>query len=644
MNHVSPSKSTGRLVLLLAIVFFLSACRLLRPGAGEPEIIPPLTTAAPPDTAVATLGALLASEAPPRDLIDLTQRYKGLTDVPRVARDEPAPYQVGEMVTFWYKDHAANDNRQVDARLVYRSDQLNLWLEAGEKADETRINQAAAVIEQNILPTNRAFFGHEWQPGVDGDNRVNILHLADIGGTVAGYFSQADEFVTAVNPFSNEREMLYINLKHAPLGSESYYHVIAHEVQHMIHWYTDSNEDTWLNEGLSELANTINGYPSTGYVQGYARRPDTQLNQFSYQEPAVRAHYGAAFLMASYFLDRFGETATRSLVQRPENGLTSVELVLAELGSDLTFNDLFADWLVANYLDGRNLGQGIFQYSQLELPELAVSRAGRGSTSAAVHQYGADYLRLPHDKPATLVFTGTRQVNLLPTMPYGGDYFWSSYPADGSNTSLTGAIDLTGLESANLTFRSWYDLEEGWDYGYLAISDDNGHRWQLLETDSSTLDNPQGNSYGPGYTGVSGGGSEAAWVQETADLTPFAGRPVLIRFEVVTDDAVHHPGWAIDDIAIPELGFLDDGEAGSGLWQAAGFVHHGNILAQQFLLQLIVIRDGRAEVHRLTLDEAQRGRWTLPRDPEVDEVILIVAGVTPVTNQRAAYIISLVED
>jgi hypothetical protein len=348
--------------------------------------------------------------------------------------------------------------------------------------------------------------------------------------------------------------------------------------------------------------------------------------------------------MAGYFLDRFGETATRALVQRPENGLASLEWALTEVGSDLTVNDLFADWLVANYLDGRDLGQGVYQYSRLDLPELATSRPGRGPTSAAVHQYGADFLRLPHDEPATLVFTGTRQVNLLPTMPYSGDYFWSSYPADGSSTSLTGAFDLSGLTTASLTFRSWFDLEEGWDYGYLSVSDDGGRNWQLLETGSSTLDNPQGNSYGPAYSGVSGGGSEPAWVQETADLTPYAGRPVLIRFEVVTDDAVHHPGWAIDDVAIPELGFLDDAETGSGSWQAAGFVRHGNVLAQQFLIQLLVVRDGRAEVQRLALDDTQRGRWPLPADPAVDEVILIVAGVTPVTSQPAAYIIRLAED
>ena len=67
---------------------------------------------------------------------------------------------------------------------------------------ERAVNEAAEVLESQIIPQTRAAFGVERQPGLDGDARVTILHLDDAGGTVAGYFSAADAFPQAANPFS----------------------------------------------------------------------------------------------------------------------------------------------------------------------------------------------------------------------------------------------------------------------------------------------------------------------------------------------------------------------------------------------------------------------------------------------------------
>ncbi|MCI0399467.1 MAG: immune inhibitor A [Chloroflexi bacterium] len=636
MRRCQAPRSYG-LSLYGLLALMLAACALWRPPTRP---IPTLITDPPPPAAFETLAALTSATVPPRDLADLTRRLKGLDPVPAVAGNTPAACRPDDRQLFWYKDRAVNENVQVEAVLVYCSAELNLWLESDEKVSEARLREAAAVVEQQILPTNRAFFGREWQPGIDGDNRLNILHLADIGGSVAGYFSQADEFVADVNPYSNQREVLYVSLKHAPLGSDAYYAVIAHEMQHLIHWYTDANEEPWLNEGLSELAIYLNGYESAGFMAAYAAQPDVQLNDFLYQGEASSAHYGAAFLLTAYFLDRFGEEASRALVRHPENGIASFEQLLADLQSGLTFDDLFADWLVASYLDGRGLGQGLYQYDDLDVPHLeGETRPGRSPAgqTAAVYQYGADFIRLRSGEPVTFVFTGTRQVSLLDASPHSGNYFWSSYPADNSDVTLTREFDLTSLARATLTFWTWYDLEEGWDYAYLAVSGDSGLNWQLLETASTTAVNPQGNSYGPGYTGVSGGGLSPAWTQETADLSLYAGRPILVRFEVITDEAVHYQGFVLDDIAVPELAYLDDAESSAEGWQAAGFVHHANVLPQRFTVQLLLLGDGAAPVERWQLDEDQTGRWTVPLSDEFQEAIIIISGNTPVTRQPAAY-------
>ena len=105
------------------------------------------------------------------------------------------------------------------------------------------------------------------------------------------------------------------------------------------------------------------------------------------------------------------------------------------------------------------------------------------------------------------------------------------------------------------------------DLGEEAVSADDGATWTALETERTTTENPQGNAYAPGYTGSSGG-----WVDETVDLTPYAGQDVLIRFEYVTDAAVTQPGMFIDDIEIPEIGFADDAESGEGSWISEGWI------------------------------------------------------------------------
>jgi hypothetical protein len=462
-----------------------------------------------------------------------------------------------------------------------------------------------------------------------------------LGEGIVGYFVAADEFTVAVKEHSNQRELLYVNLKHAPIGSNSYYELIAHEFQHMIHWAADSNEATWVNEGLAVLAAFQNGYPSTGYEEAFANAPDVQLNDFVYGTPLTSAQYGAAFYFTAYLLERYGEAAVRQLLDDPANGLGGVEALLAAIDPDADLDAFFAEWTAANYLDSRGEGEGVYAYERLDLPAVRVADTVRRfpvTQTGAVHQFAADYIEIESDRPVTVVFTGTQQTRLLDSEPYSGDYFWTTLPADSSDMTLTGHFDLSGLSEATLTFQHWYDIEENWDYAYVAASADGGENWDLLESAGMTRENPHGNSYGPAFTAISGGGDGPVWVQSSLDLTPYAGGEVLVRFEYITDDATHAPGWAIDDIAIPQLSFLDDVEDDvSGQWQPAGFVRHTNVLPQTFIVQAILLGETSATVEVLPLDENRRGSWILPLDSETDRVILVVSPVTPFTKQRATY-------
>ncbi|MCI0560377.1 MAG: hypothetical protein MN733_17975, partial [Nitrososphaera sp.] len=90
--------------------------------------------------------------------------------------------------------------------------------------------------QENVYPTNREFFGSEWNPGVDGDPRLYILYATGAGSSVAGYFSSPDEYSRLANEFSNEKELFFVSAENQTPGNPELDSVLAHEFQHMIHW------------------------------------------------------------------------------------------------------------------------------------------------------------------------------------------------------------------------------------------------------------------------------------------------------------------------------------------------------------------------------------------------------------------------
>ncbi|MGQ9466402.1 MAG: hypothetical protein ACUVSH_00405 [Anaerolineae bacterium] len=645
----------------IAVLLLLLACacctwlvaidweRLLEPlisavePTAEPPVTPQLTRAPLPPEAAETERLLETTLIPVRDLHELAIRLRGIPpETPRTINPEGAPdYPLGTCRTFHASNVDTDEQFDLTACLRYKNDVVYMWVEEGVKVDEADLKAAADLFATKTYPTNRNFFGSEWNPGVDNDPRLHILHARNLGDTVAGYYSSADEFVPAVREDSNAMEMFYIQIENVTVNDDFYNGVLAHEFQHMIHWYNDRNEDTWLNEGSSELASYLNGHDTGGSDYVFSRRPDTQLNSWPEGPGAAGANYGASYLFMAYFLDRFGAEATRALVAHDENGFAAVDAVLADLGTGMTHVDLFADWVVANLLDDPNLADGQYGYREIDPPpfkiETRLSSSDYPATrQATVHQYAADYIELKSDRPLRFSFTGSTQVGLMDTHAHSGKYLWWSNRGDDSDITLTREFDLTGVEKATLEYWCWYDIEEDWDYAYVEVSTDGGKTWKILVTPSGTPENPNGNSFGWGYTGRSGGRSKAEWIQERVDLTPYAGQKVLVRFEYITDDAVNRPGFAVDDVAVPEIGYFSDFEADGGGWEAAGFVRHANVLPQRWLVQLVLFGP-QTTVQRLELNPDQTGEWEIPLGGGVNRAVVIISAYAPVTTEVASY-------
>jgi immune inhibitor A len=646
--------------IALLLAFILAACASAPPqpaGGGRPQALIALPT--PVESAQAsseTADLLRTTDVPVRDRIALAQRFLGLGEIPRSASAPPPVYTIGDTRGFTVENTDTDEQFTITARLVYVTEHAYWWVEEGFDVDGAGLARSAERFEGQIYPTTRRYFGSEWSPGVDNDPHVYILMAEQLGANVLGYFYSSSEYPRQAVPSSNEAEIFLVSVSNlAPyVGTDYFDSVLAHEFQHMIHWAVDVNEDSWANEGLSELSTLLNGFSFLSHIPSFMSNPATQLTHWPEDDPCG-PHYGAGHLFFTYMLERFGEEAIVQVVREPANGMVGVQEALRAVGATdplrgtpVSADDLFADWVVANYLNNANAGDGRYVYSLL--PGLGTISPTQSYSVYPVYvegrewpQYAADYIQLQGSGGVRFAFAGQPQVSLLPTSAHSGRYMFWGNRADDSDTTLTHAFDLTGTARATLEYWTWYHIEALWDYGYVTVSTDGGQTWTVLETPNTTRENPHSNAYGPGYTGRSGGDAEPVWTQERLDLTPYTGRQIMVRFEYVTDDLTLQPGFAIDDMAIPEIGYSEDFEGGDGGWESAGWIRHDNVLPQRFVVQMIeVYGDGTARVVRvLGPEDPPRRVWEIKLDGKVSEVVVVVSGLAPVTTEPAVYTFSV---
>ncbi len=600
---------------------------------GAATVVPPLDPAIPTPS---PLVALLRTEPPSRDPLALMARLGG--GVTTASRAPRTAYQRGDQETFWLHDLHRQEYSLLAATLAVVTPQAYFWVESGQPYDGQALEAAARRFSDHVLPTVRGLFGHEWSPGIDGDVRLHILHHHNIPG-IAGFFSSSDEMPVTADPHSNEREMFYINLGAVDPGSDRYLALLAHELQHMIHWWQDLDESTWLNEGLSDLAATVAGYPQQD-GSAFVGATDTALQEWRPTDENNADHYAAAYLFVRYLHNRYGDGFLRRLVQEPANGARGVEAALAAVHQPASFDDVFLDWVVANAIDDATWQGARFGYHGTAGEILTRPWAGSGIADR-VEPYGTDYYDVSaavHNGGLHLVFQGDTSVGLLEPEPVDRVVWWSGR-GDNGDSRLTCAIDLTAVHDAEVHLALWYELERDWDYAYLRLSTDNGQTWLPLSIPGTTDANPNGANFGAGLTGASEG-----WRDVRLDLTPHCGRPVQLRFEVVTDDAVSLTGMAITDLVARTRPDTTPGGPPASEYhdlrprcRAEGWQRLRSRLPQRWSLQLIATANAERALHRIPVGSDGTAAIDVAKLPADARVLLAVSSLTPGTRNGAGY-------
>ena len=115
-------------------------------------------------------------------------------------------------------------------------------------------------------------------------------------------------------------------------------------------------------------------------------------------------------------------------------------------------------------------------------------------------------------------------------------------------------ITITGTTPV-LRFFHRYDTEAGADGGLVEISTDGGNIYSLINTEFFRNTYPRDLQYGtfaiPNLLAFSG--NSEGFIPSYADLTPYIGQDVHIRFRFGSDDNTAGFGWSVDDVEIMDM-------------------------------------------------------------------------------------------
>lgn len=257
---------------------------------------------------------------------------------------------------------------ETQAFLAYESDNAYFYFDKEYYDDMGSQEQAMAFSEMGklveefdavIYPKTKEIFGDEWNPGIDGDEKMTILFVRMNYG-IGGYFNPMDEYLKSdvEDRKSNEREMVYLNIDY--LDKRKTEGFLSHELQHMIYWNEKNrikgvNDDIWINEARSELASSIienalgKSFSDSSlivrkrdFLSGYADSIADWNN--------LSADYASVSIFMQYLKDQLGTGFIRPMSSNRRIGVQNLSLVL-EQTKGVQLADIFTNWTIANHIN-----------------------------------------------------------------------------------------------------------------------------------------------------------------------------------------------------------------------------------------------------------------------------------------------------
>lgn len=268
--------------------------------------------------------------------------------------------------TFLIREHYTKSTLiEVEFYLMHDDSAFSIYAEAAEVDNENVDSSAVAELvvvfrdhtfessidpDHGIKAISEEVFGPP--PDVDHNGKVYILlidvrddFVPDSSETyVAGYFDPVDQ-----TQRGNLADVIYLDTNPGTISGPDArvaFGTLAHEYQHLIHYRWDREEETWVNEGLSELSPLLMGLPHRDFTP-YLTDTNVRLDSFG----GELADYARSGLFFFYTWVQLGIPFIQDLICSQEVGTLGFNATLYEHVQP-PLDDFVLSWHLANFLQG----------------------------------------------------------------------------------------------------------------------------------------------------------------------------------------------------------------------------------------------------------------------------------------------------
>jgi hypothetical protein len=355
----------------------------------------------------------------------------------------------------------------------------------------------------------------------------------------------------------------------------------AHEYQHLLEYYESPGEANFINEGLSDWAQTLVGYvnpkldPADPKADSHLKTwlgfnsdpafggPEQSLTRWQDQgAPEILADYGIAYAFMEYLSSHYGQDFMTALHRENLNGFAGLQKVMTDFKVAGTPLDVIHDFLASMAVDQQiESGKTLVKGDSAKLSTATMSARINWTTAQAYNTNGAptngaDY-RAVQGGDGQYTFNGAEG---YPAQPVA----WTK-AADGRLYSGTGNNLDRGIarkisvpaNNATLTVDLEYQTEVGWDFAFVQVYDAAQNKWVSLSnanttstTDPNAIAAVKANL--PGFTGSSGG-----ITTQSFDLSKYAGQDVFVAVRYISDGATNEPGVWLSGMSVGGTPFAD---------------------------------------------------------------------------------------
>ena len=265
---------------------------------------------------------------------------------------------------FWAKNFDTEAHYEIESTLLASGEYCLIYMQ------DTLIQQIGVGVAQSncesymdefdslIYPTIVELTGNPngTLGDIDGDPRIVIL----INDNYVSYYSQYNEIEST---YSNHCEMIYIYYFNSLILD-----TIAHEFCHLIWFNYEFDEVHFILEGLAEYATYKCGYLEADNnvscrTNDFLQNPNDPLIYFD----VAAKDYGASYLFTFYLAERFGTQFLGDLVQYEEDGAHGIESALLQDGYNISFNQLYLDWITALTINQLGFADDKYGFNNLDV-------------------------------------------------------------------------------------------------------------------------------------------------------------------------------------------------------------------------------------------------------------------------------------